>query len=258
MPQYLSAPRFARLFALRLALLIVATIGFPFLVYGLILATDAQKTSGASGALAVVLGVYLKPLIFLIFACSLARISVRRAAASGLPGAAGALIVVLVLCDWQFGVAFGAHWGVAFSFGIFSASATSLAVALVAVVTLMCLRDKQETMPEEWPLARRLWMSLLGVLMVLGLPGLAPLLLILPGMGSLLILFLKFKLWLSATYLYPMILLAAFCAASVYLVIVSRGAPGGDPAPGAPRPLQPHPAGPAGRRVQNARFGRRA
>lgn len=261
MRPYLSASSFARLFALRLALVIAATILFPFLVYGLIQATGAQKVSGASGALAVVLGVYLKPLIFVLFAASLARISVRRATASGLPWVAGALIVVLVLCDWQFGVVFGAHWGVAFSLGVLRASATSLLVAPIAVVTLIFVRDRTETMPQDWPRACRLWMSLLTVLTILGLPGLAPLLLWLPGMGTVVILFLKLKLWLSMIYLYPTMLLAAFCAASVYLVVVSRSAPGGDIGVAASKPLQPLSTGPAGNRYSrspNARFGRRA
>jgi hypothetical protein len=246
---------------LRLALLIAATIGFPFFVYGVIQATDAQKVSGAAGALAVVLGIYLKPLIFFIFAASLAGISVRRAMASGLPWMAGALIVVLVVCDWQFGVAFGAHWGVAFSLGILSASATSLLVALIASVTLIFLRDKPQTMPEHWPLARRLWMSLLTALVILGLSGLAPLLLWLPGMGTLLILLLKVKLWLSMTYLYPTTLVVAFCAATVFLIAVSRSGPDGGIGFTAPKPPQPRSPASAGDRhncTPNTRFGRRA
>ena len=251
----LSAPQYARLVAIRFALLLAVTVAFPFFVYAAILATDAQKVGGASGALAVILGVTIKPVIYFAFAASLWGISRTRAAAAGLPRFVGVLIVVLVLCDWQFGVTIGSHWGVAFSLGILRVSAVSLTTALIAILTLVFLRDEAEERPEAWQLAYRVWVSLLMLFSLLGLVNLAGFVIWLPGTRQVIMPLVKIQFWLRTGYLYPYALLAAFVAASAYLVIVSRRGQGGRPEP-LPSGTARSPA-PRFGQAQNAQFSRR-
>ncbi len=63
---------------IRILLLIGVTAGFPFFVY-YVATTAGRGVSGAGGALALVMGLYLKPLIYLLFALSLVRPAARRA-----------------------------------------------------------------------------------------------------------------------------------------------------------------------------------
>jgi len=107
----ISGVRYGRAWGLRLGLLLGFTFAFPFLVYALVHSSGASAIPGAAGALAVILGVYLKPLAYPLFAASIATISIARAKSAGMPGKIGAYIALLVLADLPFGIVFGSHWG---------------------------------------------------------------------------------------------------------------------------------------------------
>lgn len=139
MISFISGPQFARQFVVRFCVLIVLTVGFPVIVYGLMIATNAGSVSGAGGALAVIAGFYLKPIIFFAFVISLLRPCWQRMNSLGLRPYWGLLVPLLFLVDTWFFVLAGAHWGVGFVLGSMGGippyhSATAL--VLVAAMAL--------------------------------------------------------------------------------------------------------------------------
>jgi hypothetical protein len=114
---YMTGSQFGVKVGWRVGIFLALTIGFPFIVYGLIVATGARGVGGASGALAVVAGTFLKPVIILGFVISLLSPCWQRMRSLGFPGFVGLLAPFLFLLDWPYFLAIGAHWG-AFSFGI--------------------------------------------------------------------------------------------------------------------------------------------
>lgn len=137
MDRFMSGSQFAVKAALRVGIFLALTIGFPFIVYGLILATNARSVGGAAGAVAVVAGVYLKPLIILGFAISLLAPCWRRMRSLGLPGVVGLLAPLLFLMDWPYLLIVGAHWGVAFSLGIWKVNLPLFAMTALAMLVAM-------------------------------------------------------------------------------------------------------------------------
>jgi hypothetical protein len=137
MARYVSGSRFGVNAALRVGVFLALTLGFPFIVYGLILATGAHRVGVASGALAAVAGVYLKPIIILVFVISLIGICWRRMRALGLPGFCGLLVPFLLLMDATYLLVVGAHWGTAFSLGTMHVGPPVF--AMVAVATMMAM-----------------------------------------------------------------------------------------------------------------------
>jgi hypothetical protein len=76
--RWISGGQYAQRLGMRLGAFVVITLAFPFFVYGMIKVTGAGGVGGASGALALVLGIYLKPIIYLGFAYSTLRLSLNR------------------------------------------------------------------------------------------------------------------------------------------------------------------------------------
>jgi hypothetical protein len=99
MDRFMSGSQFGAKAGLRVGIFLALTLGFPFIVYGLVLATNARSVGGAAGALAVVAGIYLKPIIILGFLISLFSPCWRRMRSFGLPGLVGLLVPFLVLMD---------------------------------------------------------------------------------------------------------------------------------------------------------------
>ena len=166
----ISGVRYGRAWGLRLGLLLGFTFAFPFLVYALVHNSGASAIPGAAGALAVILGVYLKPLAYPLFAASIATISIARAKSAGMPGKIGAYIALLVLADLPFGIVFGSHWGVALASGLYGVQPPfSFVAALIAGVTLCLVRDPTGPMTGRYSVAYRLWSWLLIFMMAIGL-----------------------------------------------------------------------------------------
>ncbi|MEI2296811.1 hypothetical protein [Ensifer sp. MJa1] len=230
MDKSISGGAYARAWGWRFALFVFVTLAFPFFVYALVQMTGAAKTD-AAGAFAVVLGVYLKPIIYLTFVVSLARISIARGKAIGMPGKFGIYIVLLALADLPFALIFGTHWGVSFVYGLSGPQLpSSLLSALIALVTLSLATKPHDPLYEPYATAYRIWSALLHVLLAYGLLGLAimmwPFFFGLGGMGLFSVL-RRAKIYLGYFTFYPGLPLSLFLAASVYLVYASRKHTGG-------------------------------
>lgn len=206
----------------------VITLVFPLFVYVAIAISGARSVEGASGALALVLGIYLKPIIYLWFACSTLRISLKRAQTIGVSPMIGFCIPLLMLADLSFGVRFGSSWAVSFSLGIFSKSVpASLLTATIAIVTLSLLRDIEEAMTERMARFYGLWKALLFISLGLGFVGLLPMLSVWffgTSRIDVSIFLTRAISYLRAFPIYPYGLLLAFAAASTVLVLESRRA----------------------------------
>lgn len=136
---YMSGSQFGVKAGLRVAIFLALTLGFPFIVYGLVVATGARGVGGASGALAVVAGIYLKPLIVLVFLLSLISPCWKRMRTLGLPAALGLLVPFLFLLDAMYLTLVGTHWGVAFSLGVWTVKAPLFAMTGLAMLLAMTL-----------------------------------------------------------------------------------------------------------------------
>jgi hypothetical protein len=103
--------------AWRVGIFLLVTLGFPALTMLIMKATNCRSVGGACGAVALVSGIYLKPVIFLVFVGSVAWITFARMRDLAVSGFVGLVVPVLLLMDWQFGVILGAHWSVGFVLG---------------------------------------------------------------------------------------------------------------------------------------------
>jgi hypothetical protein len=139
MGRYMSGSQFGVKAGLRVAIFVALTFGFPFIVYGLVIATGAGRVEGASGALAVVAGIYLKPLIVLVFLLSLISPCWKRMRSLGLPAPLGLLVPFLFLLDAAYLTLVGTHWGVAFSLGVWKVNAPIFAMTSLAMLVAMTL-----------------------------------------------------------------------------------------------------------------------
>jgi hypothetical protein len=139
MARYMSGSQFGVKAAWRVGIFLALTLGFPFIVYGLVIATGAGRVGGASGALAVVAGIYLKPLVVLLFLLSLIRPCWKRMRSLGLPAALGLLIPFLFLMDAMYLMLLGTHWGVSFSLGVWTVSVPAFAITALAMLVAMAL-----------------------------------------------------------------------------------------------------------------------
>lgn len=180
MAAFVSGSRFGWKVGLRLAIFAALIGGFPFIVFGLLLATNARSVAGASGALAVVAAIYLKPIIIVGFAVSMLAPCWQRMRSLDLPPYLGLVIPALFLFDWPFFMVFGSHWGAAFALGI--ARFGPPLYALTAVVLLLMLTFAAPRSDQDPPGAQRFGAAgVLGAVLAVAVVGLA---LISTAMGS--------------------------------------------------------------------------
>ncbi|QCK84772.1 hypothetical protein E8L99_02735 [Phreatobacter aquaticus] len=237
--------RYALGLAGRIGLFVAVTAGFPFLVMFLIQISGARNVSGASGALAVVLGIYLKPLIYLLFALSMMRIAARRAASVGRTSFIGLGITVVMLGDIGFATVFGSHWGVAFSLGVLSLQAPWLLLAaIIAVVTLGILRDQAGGQPAgRWfAFAYLVWIAIFCGLVGYAVVTLVPPVLLITkpgGMAATMAWLTKIWMPIIAMLPRPIFLTLTFAGASLWLIVADRAAP---PSAGSPHTDRPGPS----------------
>jgi hypothetical protein len=227
--RWISGGQYARSLATRFGVFAAITIGFPFFVYGVIQMSGARGIGGASGALALVLGLYLKPAIYLALAYSMLQISLRRARTIGISPLIGLCVPLLVLADLSFGITLGSFWAVGFSLGILSVAApVSLIAAVITALTFSLLRDHEEPMTRQFARIYGVWKVLLLILMGFGLFGLLQLVSLwffgASGM-NIRIMMMRAVAYLKFFLIYPFGLLLAFAAASLALVVESRRPP---------------------------------
>lgn len=168
MDRYISGSQFGVKIGLRVAIFVGLTLGFPFIVYGLIMATNAHSVGGASGALAAVAGIYLKPIIILAFLVSLIGPCWRRMRSLGLPAFWGLLVPFLFLMDGTYLLIVGTHWGTAFALGIWEVSAPLFAMTALAMLIAMAFASPPSDHVASGQLLRCVkWVcSILAVLLI--------------------------------------------------------------------------------------------
>ncbi|KRB58703.1 hypothetical protein ASE04_03120 [Rhizobium sp. Root708] len=213
---------------MRFGIFVAITLGFPFFVYGVIEITGARGTGGAAGALALVIGLYLKPLIYLLFAFSLLRISMRRSRALDISPLIGISVTLLVLADFAFGISFGSFWAVGFSLGILAIPLpVSLLMAAITVVTLSLLKDFDEPPASGRPETRyRLWCTALFVSVAICLLRILPYVSIaLLGSTSIAIATGQAITFLNHILIYPFGQPLIFAALSAALIVAWRRPP---------------------------------
>ena len=129
---------------IRIALFVASVFAFPFILYGIALASNCGSVGGACGAVALIASGALKPLFFVAFVYSFIGLSIRRTRDAGLPAAVGLVVPLLIAADYRFGIFMGAHWSFAFSSGVlFFRPPIFLAIALCAMLVLAVLPPRE-------------------------------------------------------------------------------------------------------------------
>lgn len=140
-------------FAIRLTFalvfLVAFTIGFPFITYAIAKASHCENVGGACGAVALMAGIFLKPIGYVIFVVCLGLAVAGRL--RWLPGFAAILLAVTLLADLPFAVAFGAHWSVAFSLGIMGPVVPwRILTVLLTAGALIAVDESNPRLRERW------------------------------------------------------------------------------------------------------------
>lgn len=169
--KYLTRRGFALALAWRLGLLVALTPTFPFITSFIAKVSNCASIGGACGAVALVSGLWLKPIIFLVFVASMLRISMRRARDVALPGSLGLIVPLLLLMDWHYGVTLGAHWSVGFSIGRALGTPYYIASALACIAFLCTIRSGESSPGARFGIAGALALTVTGIILVLGLPN---------------------------------------------------------------------------------------
>jgi uncharacterized membrane protein YhaH (DUF805 family) len=121
------------------ALFVGITVGFPFLLYGLLSLSNCQRTGGACGALGLVLAIWIKPMIYVAYVFAFLGLSARRLSDAGLPTVLALGLIVLMLGDIQWSIVAGAPWSVAFATGFTGGFPRSLMAGLACIAALSML-----------------------------------------------------------------------------------------------------------------------
>jgi hypothetical protein len=245
----------------RVGIFLALTIGFPFIVYGLVIATGARGVGGAVGALAVVAGIFLKPIILLGFVISLLSPCWQRMRSLGLPGFFGLLAPLLFLLDWPYLVVAGTHWGVGFSLGILKLNVPLFAITALAMLIAMALASP----PDDDLQSQRVVVRICGILAIALfatalLTGGASLwvmgnLWFMPPGGKPTPIFFPATLGYLAMVIKPFVCVA-FCMAMAAMVYLSRRASSGD-SPGGSESDGGQPRSPPSASSGRVVFGRR-
>jgi hypothetical protein len=257
---FVSGAQFGTRVGLRVAIFTGLTVGFPFIVYGLVLATNARSVGGASGALAVMAGIFLKPVIILGFLLSLIGPCWSRMRSLGLPAFWGLLVPLLFLMDGMFLLVVGAHWGVGFSLGILYVNAPLFAMTALAMLLAMGVASppsddigSSETFRRlGWICAILAIMLIVIALMTSGAHWWVIAVITFKSQGSQPVpLFLPFRLGHWAAVLKPAVCIA-FCMAIAAMALMSRRQGSGDRPGGSVTTATPETPAPSG-----VVFGRR-
>lgn len=139
--------------ALAIGLLVVCTVGFPFVFPLIARLTDCQSVGGACGALALVAGITLKPAIYVVFVIALSLTVAARLLWLDLPRVWALPFALVLLTDTAFSVIVGAHWSVAFSMGVLSLPVPwGLMAGILTVVFLAIVDEDDARLYERWAL----------------------------------------------------------------------------------------------------------
>lgn len=158
---------YARAALVRIGLFSAATIAFPFVLYGIGQASNCHSIAGACGAVGLVVSIGIKPLIYLVFIASFVGISIKRLRDLQLPLALIAVLPIMMLADFSFGVILGAPWSLGFVLGAIGGWPRDLFAALVCIAFLCVTPSAPEGIgARRWGYAGA---AALGVLLLLTL-----------------------------------------------------------------------------------------
>jgi uncharacterized membrane protein YhaH (DUF805 family) len=121
---------FARAIGRCNAALLAVTFAWPFLLYAVLV------PFGAPGIAAMVVSLFLKPVIFLIFVVCVVAICKRRLRAVGLSNWWLVGLALMLLAGTQFWMAASAPWSVGFSIGYMGGVPSTAATAFAALAAL--------------------------------------------------------------------------------------------------------------------------
>lgn len=176
----LDGPDYAAAAARRNLLLVAVTLAFPFVLREYINVSGCRGIGGACGALALVVSLFAKPAIYVLFALSYASITERRLADAALPRAFALGFVVLMLANVHWGMVMGAPWTVGFATGFGGGEPTYLMAALAFAAALSVLRTsselpqseagpiRRELSAQSWALISLVLVAAFGALIALG------------------------------------------------------------------------------------------
>lgn len=139
MARHVTGSEFGWKMAWRVGIFLGLTLAFPFIVYGLVVASGANKIGGAGGALAAVIGIYLKPLIIVVFLLAIIAPCWKRMRSLGIFPMWGLIVPLLVAMDFSFLFAAGNFWGANFSVGILKAQLPLHALTALALMVAMAI-----------------------------------------------------------------------------------------------------------------------
>lgn len=215
----------------RLGLFIAATVGFPFALFAVLKGSNCASIGGACGALALVIGLYVKPVIFIVFLGSMVAISVRRVRDLGLPAYLGLLVPALLVVDWQFATIVGAPWSVGFVLGGLFSLPYHFLSALLCIAFLSCVGSAEgdaDAPSDRFGLAGKIALALTCAILALGLMRFAVFAIIMSG--GLKAMLGMFKLIAYSTRLTPWAVLLQVVLFG-YLIWQDRSRRGNTPGP---------------------------
>lgn len=131
---------FADALGWRNAVLLVATLSWPFLLGSAVSATSCRNVGGACGALALVLSLYVKPFVYLIFLATLLPWTIRRWRDAGLPRLLRIPLVAMLVMGKGFWLVASAPWSVGFVVGAGGGVAPVVPAGFACLLALACLR----------------------------------------------------------------------------------------------------------------------
>lgn len=167
-PRYVGQRAYAVSLAWRVGAFLLLTLGFPFIMVLIMAVSDCRS---ACGAVMLVSGLALKPVIFLVFVGSITWITMARVCDLGVPRLLGLLVPVLLLTDWQFGVLLGVDWIVGFGIGGLFGAPYQFLSALLCMGFLVCIttHDDGGSAAERFGAAGKLALTVTVLIVVAGL-----------------------------------------------------------------------------------------
>lgn len=140
----ISARTFRRRMLYSFALLLVGTIGFPFLLYFLVKMSSCQGVGGACGALAAVVGIYLKSLLLFVCGGLFVLTAIKRMRGMWAWPWFG-FVLAIAWANFPLLFAFGNFWGANFSVGLILMSKIAFVLLLPIVMLSLILSINLES-----------------------------------------------------------------------------------------------------------------
>ena len=139
----MTTRRFTFRWLVAVVMLLLFTLAFPFLLPPLVRATGCGNVGGACGAVALVLGIYLRLPVVIGVGVYLAVLTWKRSRLVGSHPWAFVFVLLMYVAAFPFLFAFGNFWGASFALGVtrIGGPLPILAMLLTTLIALSCLPD---------------------------------------------------------------------------------------------------------------------